>query len=417
MPEITFKEDSDFAIPDEFVLICNASSYGPINMMPIYHLGKGKIKKLVINCGVDIRINPTPQELHAAIIPARRLEAFALKTLKLQKSDILVVDNDPDAFLGWERGVAWAAAHNLPILCNFQGGTTQMSMGTLHALEASDANWMRLFVSKYPASVRIPVMAGGAYGEIAWPDDWVEERVPLDILLASLGYDLKQQETEHGGGISDQASRLYERFVTKVGRNQIDRNAALKAMNSLKRETQSPRDLSLQDRTLVAQWYGRSDHAIPWNNGHFTTIQQRDFYYGGWLERAIFDQVKLLLKHDPNFTVSLNFEVCVEGKPQTANEVDILIRHRDVFHLVEVKSSRTASYLNTAADKLIGINRILGGRPSRSWLCAPFVHFGDQSEHVAAQAEFTQRLDKKGITLLAGDGAVDQLHQQISELS
>lgn len=417
MPAIIFPTEADVAIPDSFVMMCNATGYAPANMMPIYHLGKQRIKKLVINCGVLDRKNPSPQEMNSAVVPARRLKAFALETLKLKESDILIVDGDPDAFLGWERGVTWATSHGLPILANFQGGTTQMSMGAEHALQASDANWMRLFVSKYPASVRIPVLVGNNFTEILFYDDDVEERVPLDILLTSLGYRLKSQETGHGGGVSDQANRLYERFIASKGVQRTDRNAALGAINSLNRETQSPANLSPSNRELVARWYERASHAVPWNNGVFTTQAQRKFFYGGWLERAIFDQIELILKDDPNFTVSLNFEICFGDNPKTSNEVDILIRHRDVFHLVEVKTSRTVNYLVEAADKLVGLNRILCGAPSRSWLCAPFVHFGDTADDAKVRADITARLNAKGVTLLVGDGAVDQLHREIAELA
>jgi Domain of unknown function (DUF1887) len=416
MPAITFTIEDDVALPEAFVLICNASGYGPINMMPIYHLGKERIKKLVINCGIYDRSNPTQQESNSAVVPARRLKAFALQTLKLKNEDIMIVDNDPDAFLGWESGIAWAASHRLPILANFQGGTTQMSMGCEHALQASNANWMRLFVSKYPASVRIPVLVGNDFTEILWDDELVEERVPLDILLTSLGYQLKNHTTGDGGDVTHQANRLYDRFITKVGKNRPERNTVLATMNNSNRDNQSLASQSPSTRALLSAWYGRNDHAIPWANGVFTNKAQQEFFYGGWLERAIFDQIRVTLEDDPNFSISLNFEVSLEGKTATANEIDILIRHRDVFHLVEVKTSRTTDYLNAAADKMIGINRILCGAPSRSWLIAPFAHFGDQPDQIALKNEFIQRLNQKGITVLMGDGAVEQLHREIGEL-
>lgn len=417
MPEITFANGDDIAIPDEFVLICNATGYGPINMMPIYHLGKSRIKKLVINCGVFDRRNPTSQETQSAVLPAERLVKFAIATLGLRdKIDIHVVDGDPDEFLCWDRGVQWAAIHGLPILCNFQGGTTQMSMGTAHALQASSANWMRILVSKYPASVRIPVMVGNQFEEIYLLDEDIEERVPLDLLLGSQGYELIRQETGHGGAISHQANRFYARFVTNISGQTRSRRDAMRAMNSLNRKTQSPVDLMPKEQALVAEWYSADDNPIPWNRGYFKTSAQRKFFYGGWLERAIFDQIQLLTADKPNFTISMNFEFRLEKSHSPANEVDILIRQRDVFHLLEVKSSTSPDYLMAAADKLIGINRIIGGRPSRAWLCAPFVNFGDDANGRHVRDEFTNRLEKKGITLLVGDEAVNTLHNEIAKL-
>ena len=128
----------------------------------------------------------------------------------------------------------------------------------------------------------------------------------------------------------------------------------------------------------------------------------------GWLEQAVFRQIQALVRGWSAFQVLINLEVGLTDSKQSANEIDILLVQGEVFHLIEIKTSRDRKHLGEKADKLSSLNQLLSGRPAKAWFCAPFLDVRD--------TEWVERMKLKGVALLTGRDAVSDLLSEIGKL-
>lgn len=426
MAEISFDSEREFSLPDRYVLICNASGAPNANLAPIYQLGKERIAAIAINCGVADRRQPTEQEQRSAIDPASWLADFARDRLGLSQESIRIFDGDADNFCEWasigkNSAVGWAHQFGLPVLANFQGGTTQMSMGLAQALIDSDLDWMRLFLGKFPALAHISVRIGGEIRD--WINGTPVENVPLDILLEARGYERfddpqtkarSKFAVDHGR----EAARLMQRFKAGHYVSKDERRSWLAALSGVNRACSDDKGrqypFNIADSNgSVASHYEEPLGAAFWAGGNVHSDEHRHFLAGGWLEQGLFDKISRRVADRRGWRVEANLSIRRTSGTSAVNEIDIVLMQDEMLHLIEVKSGRDLSDLQEWGDKLVKLNRILAGRPARSWIVAPSAWIESEAERL----ERTERLAKSGVTLLLGDRAIKALLKEIDQLN
>jgi Holliday junction resolvase-like predicted endonuclease len=424
MPEIQFEQEQDFTLPEDYVLICNASGVPNANLIPIYHLGKSRIRAIAINCGVADRKSPTEQERNSAIRPAEWLRKFAVEVLNLPSENVRIFDGDPDNFCDWANvdansAVGWIGQFSLPVLANFQGGTTQMSLGLAQALADSSLHWLRMLVGKFPPLTHIPVRVGNRF--LDWKVRQPSETVPVEILLNARGYerysdDELEARNSYAKVNAAAATAIYRAFFPRGHVSSDQRRPASDALSLVNRlctdKTKQPPFVIDDPEGAIARYFAPNGKKAAWNGGKVDSDAQRSFLGGGWLEQAICEEIAKAVDSWGGFNVEPNLTIRQMGSNEPANEIDILLRQGELWHLIEVKAGRSSEDLQKWGDKLVKLNRNLAGRPARTWLCAPFIWIQDAEK----RKELIGRYDKSGVTLLFGNRAVSELLEQIGKL-
>jgi len=421
MPEMQFESTSAFTIPDKFTYVCSATKWAAGNLIPIYHLDKRRIASLVVLCGAMEKGPHTATQITDAIEPKDWLVKFARETLKLDDKDIRVVHGDPDSIVPWSKAFGPNSPADLPVICNLQGGTKQMAIGVLDALARSPLSWLRVFVGKFPATVHIAAQVGNDLLDFFVDDAMIKERVPLPVLLDAVGYQSKAVSavTAYAHHQALSAAMIFSQMIgAHVDHKERDEALAIFKRHGIKDKRNTKRrvkDEIIDFRNfepeilkLLEKYYG----CPVWNSGYISGDPTCKFFQGGWLEQAVLDKVKAAIAHRPAFNAISNFEIKLKGSLHKATEIDILLHQGEVAHLIEVKTSTDEKFIQQAGDKLAANNRLLGGRPAKAWLVLPFMKISD----VTLRDERPQRLKDRGVRLLIGERAVDQLLAEIAAL-
>ena len=436
---IRFDRMEDFILPEAYVYVCSATKSAPVFLTPIYHLGKHRLKKLVILCGVEDPEEPKSSELTEALLPAQRLRDFAVSKLGLVNgTDILIVYNSADDFAGWEKAAQAATgfaadAGDIPILANLTSGTKQMSHGIDHYLTLLDANWMRLMIGKRPATASLIVPVGNGLKPYWFEsENEISAQPPFDVLISAMGVDvietdlLRKKRKYYAQG-SKQSAALFKALKTEDGWEALH---AINVANSANGESKKPLILSQKLTDIGKQsrkFKGDGHKALQncemiyapavghdfWADGHFEQGKKRAFLTGGWLEQYVLDQVSEAVRIKRHFVVRSQVELGITGKPETVHEIDVLLQQDAMFHLIEVKSNTSPAKFFDYAQKLAAINRAIAGRPAQSWIVAPFVRFPSDIERDAA-IERCNLLYQ--VRLLTGPDAIDALLMDIEKL-
>lgn len=426
MPEMKFDTIEDVKIPQAFTYICSASGFNDVNLIPLYHFAKGRIKKLVIQVGVTDVNAPNANEAAHANRPASWLISFANHKFGLQQEDIHLVAGGPDEISVWQDGVTWAEQFDLPILANLQGGTTQMSIGASEALMRSNNDFMRLFIGKAPAVTLAAVLIGNRQEIVAIPLTDETEWVPLDVALDAR--DLERvlpsdpDKEQVLGENAELAKNMLGRFCRvnphkEFGRRRgglIALNREIAKFEKMNQEQQRSTPLDLGDKTKITDALGETicQHAL-WSNGQLTTKAQRGFFSGDWFEQAMFDLIKEKFPPSKDFELWLNVHIGRMGvaQPDPMNEIDIFIKKRNILNLLEVKTAATPATIKESIDKLSSVRSAIASNLARAWLCVPMY-----SDTPFGAEEISGRAAKKGVTLLMGPNAVGDLLKEIARL-
>ena len=421
---LRFDPIEGFQAPDQFVYLCNATGFAPNNYAPIFHLGKQRVKKVVICCGAPERSTDSLDQKHA-LGPATSLGLKLPGLLGIAKRDILTLYGDPDRTSTWlgKGGQIKTFAGDLPILANLQGGTTQMSLGINDALRLSGLAWARVTVTKPPIRTVVGALFGNAVEDRIIPLANVAEHVPQNLLfeLRGLGFDHEDARAKRAAyaeldGLADsvwtklnrpdltasQARQKLAAFNGTVFRNDekdIEKNG-LDLMNV-------PRD----QKDMLARLFEFDQHPGSvtdkrLNPGHFAS-----FVTGGWLEQATLNELRRKFAKRTDISFTLNVPLRGISKTDDEGEADILIKHGDCLHVVEVKTTATIKQLRSKHRNQAANNRkMVGGEMARSWLVMPFL----KSEGAAfADLQSSCRLSE--VTLIAGLGALKTLVDQVGE--
>ncbi|MEN9854895.1 MAG: hypothetical protein RLZZ157_21 [Pseudomonadota bacterium] len=430
MPEIEFKSIEDIQVPAEYVYLCNATRSANVNLIPIYHFGKKKMKAIVIQCGIANSAAISQFEQNEAIKPTKSLAKVAHKKLGLPKESIVEIQSSSARLSGWEAGIEWAKKTfpALPIVANLQGGTKEMALGTLAALNASaDTNWMLVFVDKVSGLPRLVARVGNSTQERAIALEEVSEWVPPVEFGMARGF----QVTPNRSAPADE--KFYDVWANEIWKRMIgaaeqQRNNILLAFNAacsratkkafdLPEELPVPRPSTLTiSRDAIADLFGVSEAGALdlWNNGQLGNEKSkvRIFLTGGWLERVVAHQVRAHLDGAKIQTIALlpNAKVSIDGVAGISHEIDLLVVDRDTLNLVEVKTSVTTKQASQYGQSLAAKKTALDGNLSHAWLVAPFLWSADQNE----LPKLEKRLSALGVTLLSGNDAITRLATSIA---
>jgi Domain of unknown function (DUF1887) len=436
---IRFERLEDFALPESYIYVCSATKSAAVTLTPIYHLGKKRVKKVLILCGADDPENPKGNERNDAVLPAMRLCDFAQKHLGLKvETDIVTINNDADDFAGWEAAAQAAIllsqqAGDIPILVNLTSGTKQMSHAIDHYLTLHDAPWMRLLVGKRPATASLIVPVGNGVKQY-WFDneDEIAAQPPFDVLINAMGVDVIKSEAlrikrSHFARGSETAARLFTALATEDGWEALH---AVNVANGNDKKSKNPLNINnhrdeigkqsskfngnggaaLQNCDMI---YGAAVGKEYWNGGNLAKGNTRAFLTGGWLEQYILERVKEAVQGKRHFTLHSHVEVRIMDQTDPAHEIDVLLQQDAVFHLIEVKSSTSPKQFFDYAQKLAAINRAVAGRPAQSWIVAPYVRFENEDKREAA---ISRCLALWQVKLLTGADAIGKLLADIDRL-
>lgn len=420
-----------FQPPENILYVCAATGYGPANLVPIYALGRRRIKHLVILRAVADPDNPNETERREAIATAERLQLFGFDELRLDHDHITVLDGDPDSILGWapaaQRIAAISAEGNLHLIINLTGGPKQLALGLEHHLRSTAKPYTRLFYSKYPAAPLFLFPSGNELveGSIEQP----EERAPLELLveaarMAVCRDDAGTQEfKERMSAQPDDVRAILPRLVFPQ-RGQLHLRPGVVAVVGQMNRAALEHHLGALAVGRGEGWRQVRDLLDPngvlgiSNAGLAETDGAVRFVKGGWFEALVWHELRAALQRfgdnaDVRLSVSLRSARAVEE----TDEVDILVRLGDQLHLVEAKTWTTTAgedgeRLGSAIKKLAGLRRTLGGTACRAWLVAPFLSFS-----AVAQEEWNNRAGDAGVTLLVGPGALQDLVLDVTQMA
>jgi hypothetical protein len=416
-----FNSIEDIKIPDAFTYLCSATGYNDVNLIPLYHFATGRIKKLVIQVGIqDPEKKQSDIVLANASRPASWLLKFVIKEFGIAPTDIELIPGHPDDIACWETGITWAEQFDLPILANLQGGTTQMSIGASEALMRSHCEVMRLFVGKAAAVTLASVVIGDNQKIVALPVTKESKWIPVEVMLDARDCEIAPPKDHNKAPYLMKhaivAKQMLQRFCPVEPSDPLldKRREKLNELKSAIKNHDGQSALDLSRRTSFIEMLGEDICAsAPWKEGRLDK-PQRDFFSGDWFEQAIFD---LINKHCPSsadFEYRLNVSIrqTEKNKQPTMNEVDIFVKKRNILNLLEVKTAAGPEFIVSSIDRLSGVKHALTSPLAKAWLCVP-LYVG--TPEVSAD-EMTSRAEKKGVTLLTGKNAVARLLGEIKRL-
>lgn len=420
---LKFDASGDFQAPDQFVYLCNASGFGPGNFAPIFHLGKGRVKKVVICCGA-LENSKDALDLKHAIGPANRLLLKLPGLLGIARRDILMLYGDPDRSSGWmaKGSQIRAFAGDLPILANLQGGTKQLALGINDAMRISGAEWARITVTKPPIRTGVTALFGNDFDDRIIPLAKVAEPIPLQLL-----FELRDLHFDQKGALPKRAAYaklagLADSAWTKFTRNDqtavMDR-AKLSEFNGTfyRRDEKSIENNGLDisgvphdQKAMLRRVFEFDCHPDKVTEKKLLPGFFASFVTGGWLEQAAFNQLTGRFGKSKDFDFTLNVPLRMTEKSDEEGEADILIKHGDCLHVVELKTAASSKQLRGKSRNQAANNRtMIGGDMARSWLVMPFL-----KDDGVADLQKSCRLS--GVTLLAGSDALKELIKEIEQV-
>jgi hypothetical protein len=429
MPIIEFQDSHSIKIPESFVYLCNATRASNVNLTPIFFFGRGRVKAIIIQSGVISADNITPFEEQEAVLPAKRLRAVAKDVLGLPDEAICSIQASPERLSGWSASIQWAKQNypGVPIVANLQGGTKEMAMGTMAALnDPASGDCIYVFIGKRSGLPRLVGKIKGLVEERETNIDEGKSWIPVKALGISRGYQMSRNEDEAAALVDyEWAEAIFQRMTN--GNLELQRQA-LRGFNKAHSIVDN-NDFDLnalndrqRGRCTVADlgWWFCCDPAYPeyeeyWNNGNLGNRKDpvRLFLTGAWLEQLIERRVKNAFNNSLSIGVLANATLTIEGVEGSAAEIDLIVADRDTLHLIEVKTSVTTNQLAKQADQLGNKRSLIEGNLGRAWIVAPFLEAHAKQESLEG---LKKRIHAKGVTLLYGNNAVDLLIAEISAL-
>jgi Domain of unknown function (DUF1887) len=426
MPEMKFDTIADTKIPEAFTYLCNATGYNDANLVPIFQFGHIGLKKFIIQVGTTDAFKPNSNDIAQANAPATWLMEYAISKLGISSDDVCFIYGNADELAPWKASVELAEKFGLPVLANLQGGTTQMSLGTSDALLASKLDFMRLFIGKAPALTRAAVLIGNSREMVTLPiRDAASSFIPLDTILDLRALKRVEGSDRHITGFlakhSVLADHMMQFFCSETTHKKADeRLATLRRLNGvIEVHGKNSSDLVLTDDVYLPSGLSKViKESEVWNNGILRSRQQRQFFGGAWLERAIYNRVANKFGPDHRFQILLNVSIAkkteTNARPKNNdNEIDLFLQKGNVLHLIEVKTSSSQRNINKSISKLAGVRNAVTSYLATSWLCVPAYSLEDDKD----KAKMIALAKSKGVTLLMGPSAVNDLMDQIGALA
>ncbi len=404
-----------------FTLICSATGAAQVNLIPLYHLGKERIRKIVLLHGHNGRTDDQLTALQADW-PSSWLEDFARAAggLGLPDDCIKVVHGSAESVFGqWSEAVVWAKDAGLPVLCNLSGGTAQMTAAILMELQEKQVPCFFLTIDKAHSRTRITGRIGNAMQERVLTDDEIRAFVPWQVLTASKHLKSARTPRKVAELAFQQGNGLHAARIWSTIHDDRDRGiAALKKLGA--RVFSTPKDCPIDAREPeISRIFDQGwEH---WKDGNLTPLVA-DFCNGGWLEQYVADEVARIGLDGDIFALAAGLEFADERRirgsddPLLLGEFDLIVLEGDQPHLVEVKAVTWAgkdAKVQTWLDKLSAWRPVLGGPPTRAWIIAPFLSFPNGQ----AKKEFLGRAQDAGISLYRGVDAVKQLCADLRALA
>lgn len=420
-----FASIKDIKIPDAFTYLCSATGYNDANLVPIFQFGHSGLKKFIIQVGTTHAYTPNANDQSQANAPATWLMEYAISRLGLSKDDVRFIYGNADELAPWKQSVELAEKYGLPVLANLQGGTTQMSLGTSDALLLSKLDVMRLFIGKAPALTRASVIIGNSREMVTLPiRPETNSFIPLDTVLDIRALKRVEGSDRHISGFLGKYSSLADHMMQFFCSDTAHKDAGkrlttLRQLNAaIEAHGKKSSPLILTGETHVLAGLSKLiKESAAWDDGVLKTYQQRQFFGGAWLERAIYNRVANKFGTDYRFKILLNVFIAkkVDANPQTNNndnEIDLFLQKGNTLHLIEVKTSSSQKNINKSVDKLAGVRNAATSYLATAWLCVPAYWIDDEK----AKAKVIALAKSKGVTLLMGPTAVNELLAQIEAL-
>jgi hypothetical protein len=406
---------------ENFALICSATGAAQVNLIPLYHLGKARIRCVALLHGHSGKASDQLTALQANW-PSSWLENFARDPEGLGLSDecIKIIHGNAESVFGqWSDAVNWARNSGLPVLCNLSGGTAQMTAAILLELQEKQVPCFYLTIDKVHSRTRITGRIGNSMQERVLADDEICSFVPWKVLTASKHLKSartprKIKELKFQQSNSLQAAQIW-RTIHKERARGI---AALKLLGARVFNTPRGNPVDAADSEISRIFDQGWEH---WNRGILTPLVA-DFCNGGWLEQYVADEVAKIGLDDEIFDFAAGLEFADERRirgsddPLLLGEFDVVVLEGDQPHLVEVKAVTSAgkeAKVQAWLDKLSAWRPVLGGPPTRAWIVSPFLSFPNDQ----AKKEFLGRAREAGISLYRGADAVKQLCDDLKGLA
>ncbi len=415
---IRYDRIDDFRVPEAFVYLCCATGFAPNNYAPVFHLGKGRVKKVVICCGAAPESHDPSDQKHA-IKPARALQkmlAAQLNPTSTSAVDIQLFYGDPNRPSDWLRLGAFvkAFADGLPVIANLQGGTAQMSLGIDRALETAKLDWLMVTVTKPPIQTAVTALFGNRIDEKFIPLNEVAENIPRELLFSVRGLEPDTIEAKNQRTYYEQRTDLATRIWDKMAGSEQARRALaqLNTANYDESSSNAPLNLAALNLAETALRLIADIFELEADNLQIVNRHLSSFLTGGWLEQAALNHLTRHFVKRRDVTFTLNVPLCKIGGRDLEGEVDILVQHGENFHVVELKTSAGAKQLRAKHRNQTANNRnMVGGEMARAWLVMPFLTGdGEYVRQLKASCNLSQ------VSLIAGLGAFDQLARQIEAL-
>lgn len=406
----------DFDKVGEFTLICSATGASQVNLIPIYHLGRQRIKGLVIQTGSSGG-RQSDADIIQGNIPREWLAWFAGEELGLPPDRIHVVAGNSDRIADqWAQSASKALEWGLPVLYNVSGGTAQMTAATMRALDAQSVPYTIVSLDKSPSRVRLSGLIGNRFCDRAIKGAAISSRVPPQVLMDSKGLKMlrsaaKQEEVEYFQGLAREAERIWDAYWANP-------NHGRAALQQIGRAIQ---DKTFSLSTLEPGKFGKitalfDSESPEWNGGDLKG-QAIKFYGGGWLEQYIYSKA-MPAARGKAIEFFPGIEICALGDPPRG-EMDLLVLEGDVPHIVEVKAQMSANdrgdpgaKVQAWIDRLAALRQALGGMPSKAWIVAPFLEFTSN----ASASDFAHRAEDAQLRIYTGSDAARRLYADLKAL-
>ena len=173
----------------DFVYVCSATGQSIVNLIPIFHLGKSRVKAIIILVGDENHSHASEQ---ASTKPAKWLADFALAYLKLDESKIKLLPGNSETFVGqWPKLLETAQEFGLTLVANLTGGTKPMALAIDRTLMAIKEPYLAVTVDKSPALCRLSALLNNTEADHLITK--IVEPVPLEVLVLSKEYELAER--------------------------------------------------------------------------------------------------------------------------------------------------------------------------------------------------------------------------------
>lgn len=417
--------------PEKFVYVCSATQGAIVNTLPVIYAGADRIARIYVLCGASGLDTTDPREIRDAIDPFHRLELFVKDaSAHLPCSpEVEPLFGDPQRFATWEehmRDIREAEQDSgLPIVFALTGGTKPMSIGAMVGAAGAPPDRLRfVFVAGSPLRVE--------FVEGTRQTDMVRHgRLPLDVFLEAYGVreiepvirrEREQSYREHETEIAEFA----QGYLRDPLKSAPILNNLIRPLFKEKNEFQvgeiglasvSGADHRKRFRQMFAGLPAMPGfERVAQDQFRVTTPEAGLFLQSGWLEAHIFNRIGKLVRGRNDVEIRAN--LCLTHDRSDLGEIDLAVYIGDQLHIVEAK---TLSFSGPAGQESVGkslrqidtLKRLLLAQHGRAWLVNPRE---TKESATLARGDVIRGARAKGIELVLGSGAIDDLERHISAL-